>query len=115
MTEKYADLQKLFNGDKEIIRFKRKAIGLIREDNTRNKKQLAKLLYKTDIVDSVEKGLELIPSLVGEKIELSERKFKGLDAYWDGIEFSEKTGKGGKQEYFITIYHHYSGEHFTGD
>lgn len=93
--------------DNGIIRFKRKTIGFIGDRTIKTKEQLAKILYKTKIVNSIKEGIELIPLLVERKrVELSETEWMGA-SYWDGINFFELSRENDKR-YLIEVYHYYN-------
>ncbi len=76
-------------------KFKRKALGLCGNSTVKTLDEMAALLYKTNIVDSIDEGKNLVPSLVGRKV---------MYGLLRKIGFDEVENPTGQKAYKISVF-----------
>ena len=81
--------------DDGIKTFKRRALGLCGSNTVKNLDEMAQLLYETNIVDSIDEGRKLIPSLVGKVMQYSYGR--------KAIRFDEVENTSGQRAYRISL------------
>jgi hypothetical protein len=102
----FANVSKIYGGEKfyhsneewamiGAKKFKRITLGPFRTTATKSLEEMAKALYQTGIVESIEKGKDIVPTLVDKKINYETKK---------EIVFREVPDIDGKKVYKIIVY-----------
>jgi hypothetical protein len=58
--------------------FKKKVLGIFKSETIKSLDEVAKLLYETGVVPSIEKGKEIVPALDGKYVPYSNYRYDNL-------------------------------------